>query len=290
MRKIYVGLLVFFGCLMLLVSGCNLINPHEKIPTYIHIDSFVFTNTPNLNISNSHSITSVYAYYNNVNIGTFDLPCTIPVMATGTGILTLAPAIIQDGLNSLVSLYPYYISDDYSFAAQPGKIITHNPTTHYYTDIKKTTISEFAFGNTNFALVMGTRPLFAVYNKDSLVFEGDASGEIILKAVGDSSVDSSKIQFAIPLNQNQAYIEFDYKSSIPFYVGLGANLSHYISTDPYYLAGISPNDHWQKFYLQVTDFAGRAQATSYTFYIKAVLGDGQTNGRLLIDNIQLVTF
>ena len=290
MRKIYVGLLVFFGCFMLLISGCNLINPHENTPTYIHVDSFIFTTTPNLNISTSHSITSVYAYYNNVNIGTFDLPCTIPIMATGTGTLELAPAIIQDGLNSLVSLYPYYTSDDYSFTAQPGKIINHNPTTHYYPGTKKTTISEFAFGNTNFSLVKGNRPMFAVYNKDSLVFEGDASGEIVLQAVGDSSVDSSKIQFAIPLNQNQVYIEFDYKSTIPFYVGLGANLSSYVTTDPYYLAGISPIDHWQKFYFQVTDFAGRALATSYTLYIKAVLGTGQTNGRLLIDNIQLVTF
>jgi hypothetical protein len=290
MRKIYFGFLVLFGCFLILLPGCNLINPHENTPTYIHVDSFVFTSTPNVNISNSHSITTVYAYYNNIGIGTFDLPCTIPVMATGTGTLELLPGIIQDGLNSLVSTYPYYTSDDYSFAAQPGKIINHNPTTHYYTDIKKTTISDFAFGNTNFGMTNGNRQIVAVYNKDSLVFEGDASGEIVLQAVGDSSVDSSKIQFAIPLNQNQVYIEFNYKSSIPFYVGLGANFSSYLSTDPYYLAGIAPNDHWEKFYLQVTDFAERAQATSYTFYIKAVLGTGQTNGRLLIDNIQLVTF
>ena len=290
MRKIYCDLLMFLGCFMLLTVGCNLINPHENIPTYVHVDSFVFTSTPNVNISTSHSITSVYAYYNGVNIGSFDLPCTIPVMASGTGTLSLAPAIIQDGLNSLVSLYPYYTTDDYSLTAQPGKIITHNPTTQYYKDIKKTVISDFSFGNTNFGLITGNRQMISVFNKDSLVFEGDASGEIILQAVGDSSIDSSKVQITIPLNQNQAYIEFNYKSTIPFYVGLSASLSNYVTTDPYYLAGINPIDHWQKFYLQVTDFASRAQATTYTFYIKAVLGKGQTNGRLLIDNIQLVTF
>jgi len=159
--------------------------------------------------------------------------------------------------------------------------------TSFYTVTKVTTISDFE-GAVNFAKRDGNISILRI-DDPSLVFAGYGTGSIMLNNVGDSSIDSSSNTFPIPMGQN-AYIEFDYKSEVPFFVGLQANLSNLYSSSPIYGAGISPSDHWQKFYYSVSDFANNAQGTSYNFYIKAVLGPGQTNGRLLIDNIQLVTF
>lgn len=294
--------LFLFICCALFWQGCNIINPHEPTPTYIHIDSFAFEQNTNITVLRpdgtpssylptlSHQITSAWVYYNGSRIGIFDLPATFPVIATGSGQLWVVPAVAIDGRNNNVSVYPFYAPDTSTLIAQPGKVVNYTPKTKFYSGVTVTTIDYFK-GKVSFDLARGNRYMKYVTD-DSLVFEGDGvtdgSGEIQLLAVGDSSVDSSSHFF--PINDGVAVIEFNYKSTVPFYVGLQANLSATISSSPYYLTGINPSAEWQKFYLIVNGFTAQAQANSYNFYIKAVLADGQTSGRLLIDNIQLVTF
>ena len=289
MLHIYTRLkqLVFLFCCGLLSQGCNVINPTETVPTYIRIDSLHFKGNPIWpNLPVSSQITNVSVYYNNHSIGNFDLPATIPVMATGYGTLEVSAGINIDGLNNLTAVYPFYQVDTLGFSAQPGKVIKYTPVTSFYNDIKPYPISNFS-GNTLFALFAGNRTMTTINYPDPMAFEG-GTGSIQLSAVGDSSVDSTIKSFPIPAGA--AYIEFNYKSTVPFYVGLQSNLGNVISSTPYFLGGVSPSDHWQKFYLAVQDYAAQFKGDSYNFYIKAVLDTGQTSGRLLIDNIYLITF
>ena len=295
MQKIYSRLiqLIFIYIFGAFLQGCNIINPSEKIPTYIHVDSFKFNRNVYFpsDITTSHQITTVWAYYNNSPIGSFDLPATIPVLtdsATGTAELELAPGIAVDGLNNMLAVYPFYQIDASTFTVQPGKIINYTPQTTFYDNAKITVISNFE-GPVNFSLQAGNIPMVRVTDP-SMVFEGSGSGSITLHAVGDSSIDSSTVApFAIP-STGSAFIEFNYKSEIPFYVGLQANLSSVVQSTPYFLSGINPSDHWQKFYLSIADFGAQFKGTSYTLYFKANLGAGQTSGQLLLDNIQLITY
>ncbi len=105
-------LLIFTAICVLFFQDCNVINPPEKTPTYIHIDSVHVNINPYLtNVSASSNITCIWVYYNENPIGTFDLPATIPVMTTsdtGVGQLQIAPGIAVDGLNNLLGVYPFY--------------------------------------------------------------------------------------------------------------------------------------------------------------------------------------
>lgn len=278
--------LVLFGCVFFW-QGCNVINPPEQTPTYIHVDSFAFHYTGVTGSTLSHQITQVWAYYNNNLIGAFDLPATFPIRTNGndSGTLELEPGIAIDGLNNFLGVYPFYSLYSTRMKPEPGKTINYLPTTGLYPYTKVYIISNFE-GPTQFQLWGGNIPMTIVHG-DSIVFEGNGTGSIVLTNPGDSSVDSSITAFAIPAGA--AFIEFDYKSDLQFYVGLQANLSSYIYSTPYYLAGIQPSDHWQKFYLSVADFAGQYKGTTYNLYIKTSLSYGITHGRLLLDNIQLVT-
>ncbi len=300
--------LLFLFCLAMFSPACNIINPHEVTPTYVHVDSFHFVQNPAAHLFDAykgnpkallapttHAIGSVLVYYNENPIGIFDLPVTFPVMASGTQGLQFAPAIAVNGQNNIVNAYSYYTLDTTSLVANPGHIINYTPKTEFYSDVKVGSIANFEDSNDpGFALWnQGGVPL-RVVNADSLVCDGSGAGEIVLSAVGDSSVDSTKNTFAIP--NGTAFIEFDYNSTIPFYIGLQADLSSKVTSTPNYLIGVNPNGGagWQKFYLEVDGFTAEAQSgisgVRYNLYIKAVLADGQTSGRLLIDNIQLVTF
>lgn len=273
-------------CILLVVlslsmQNCNIINPKETTPTYIHIDSF--RTPPNF----SHKITAVWVYYNNSPIGVFDLPATFPVMATGTGKLLFAPGVPVDGQYSQMTNYPFYTQDTLSINAQPGGVITYQPFTNYYPTLKMYTISNFDNGVTGFSKAAGNIAI-QYGNVDSLSFDG-GYGAIYLNAVGDSSVDSTVNTFSIPAGV-PAFIEFNYRTTVPFQLGLEGTLAGLVSTGPYFLAGVKPYDQWQKFYLNAQAFATQYNATYYHFYIKSSLGQGQTSGRMLIDNIKLITF
>lgn len=261
--------------------GCNIINPQEQIPTYIHIDSFKFEG------GRLHDIKCVTVYYNGDEIGTFDLPATVPVITSGTsGKLQLAPGILVNGRNERPIAYPFYKNHLSTLTSQAGKVVTIVPETGYFDSVKFYTISDFESGITKFSKWGGTTYIQTT-SADSLKYEGTGSGIVILPSSADSSIDSTTTAFAI--KAGIAFIEFDYKTTTPFAVGLQATLANVISTSPTFLAGILPNDRWQKFYLNATGFTSQYPADAYNMYIKAAL-QGQTNGRLLIDNIKLVTF
>ncbi len=277
-------------------QGCNVINPHEQVPTYIHVDSFQFSANPlQTGVTTSHSITTVWAYYNNNLIGTYDLPANIPVITKGdsaTGTLILSPGIRVNGQNDNIANYPFYAVDTFTFAAQPGKVLYHNPKTMLYSAAKVYRISNFEGAITGFAAVNSTKPMTIA--GDSLAFEGQYSGMIELGAPTgssvDSSLDSSRLSFSIPYGQS-SFLEFDYKGTLPFYIGFQVNEGAVFSSTVRYLTGVNTSDQWQKFYLFLGDFAAQFQGTSYNLYIKASLPAGNTTGgRVLLDNIQIVSF
>ena len=274
--------------------GCNIINPIEPTPTYVHIDSFQFqTNTLVRSATESHDITSVWVYYDNNPVGVFDLPATFPVITNGTskGKLELYAGIKVGGRNDINDIYPFYQPDtSFTLATNPGKSVTYNPQTFYYTKSKPYIISQFETSvPSGFGLAGGNIPIVILdkTSNPSMVFEGSGSGSIYLASPGDSSIDSSKA-FTIP--DGAQYIEFNYKSDLDFVVGLQSNLTSSLNSGKQPLLALSPSTTWKKCYLSLSQFITQYKGSTYNFYIKTALSDGQSNGRLLLDNIQLVTF
>jgi len=121
----------------------------------------------------------------------------------------------------------------------------------------------------------------------ALIYQGNGTGGIFMAAVGDSSVDSSNNAF--PIKAGPAYIEFDYKCTVPFSIGMESKLTATFSSGQYYIAGVNPTTQWRKFYMNVTGFISSYNSDNYKFYIKTSLPAGVTSGNVLIDNIKLIT-
>jgi len=298
MRRMTTRLACVFSVLVggFFLYGCNLINPKEKIPTYLHIDSFQFNPTSTLpGATLSHRVNSVFVFYNNNTIGAFDLPCTIPIVTdkeSGTGTIQIAPTIAINGLNDVMGVYPFYQYDAFTFNIQPGKIINRVPQTSFYPNTKITNIANFEnSSNSGFFLWMGNVPIVRVTDP-SQVFEGIGSGCITISAVGDSSVDSSTLATQLTMTAGEpCYIEFNYKSDIPFTIGLQPIGSALGPLNPIFGQGmIAPSSTWKKFYYNAQVLVNTYQATSYVFYIKATYSTANSAGKVWFDNIQLVKF
>jgi len=263
MQKIAVWVLLFWGYFWL---GCKTKSNKQDV-TYVHIDSFKFVANPVLpSVTLSHQITGVSVYYNNEFLGVFSLPATIPVAAAGTCSLAFLPCVNEYGQNSQVAPYPFYRADTFSFTAKPGKIVTYEGTTSFYSNVNINVISNFETGLTNFYLAKGSVPMTLVTAASpglgSMIFEGSGSGSVYLTNPGvDSSADST-VSCLIP--PGVAFIEFNYKSDLPFYIGIQSNLAGLFSV-PLYIAGIYPIGYWQKIYIKVSDYTAAYEGSTYNF-------------------------
>lgn len=270
-------------------TGCNLVNPAENTPTYLHVDSFSFvTNDYVKEGSGSQKITSAWVFCNNQSVGVFEVPFTVPVIMDGPGQIQVIPGISISGL-SYETQYPFFTSSSFTTDAKPGGIVSYTPKISYVPTAKFQWKENFELGNsfletnsddpTDTSIVQVTSP--------DKVFEGGASGYIYLDAAHPTSENISNISF--PVTQGQAYVEINYKAGTSFQVG-AQTLSNGIIVYEY-IAGVKAKENWNKLYIDLSAFTSKyTQAKDFRLMIKATLDDGLSSGYVLVDNIKVISF
>lgn len=273
-------------------SACNIINPKEQIPTYLHLEPFIFNN-PDSSFTGSatYAIPSAWVYVDDVAAGTFDLPCTVPVMMSKTGKVKIVPAVVNQGIKSYVIQYPFYQFDTTTLFYNPGKIQNYSPKTNYSKDLTSNSFKlkvNFEEGLL-FRNLSGDTTIMLEKAPDK-VLSGSNSGAIYLKAPQKWSESISSNYFET--TQNTCYLEFDYKGTLPFQIGLqGENSEGAVYGE--YLAGFYPKDNWGKIYIDLSTFL-KTNSTYKKVYIKVRSTleefDGKyTDGYVLLDNIKVIS-
>ena len=277
-------------------SSCNIINPTEPVPTYVHIDSFAMVHNDSLAAGSegsfSRKITAVYAYYNNTPVGVFNLPVTFPVIADAPGQIALFPAVDINGLSGVELSYPFYAPDVFTLQPQPGATITHTAVTKYQTGTNFP--FNFNFDDVNslkFTLYPnsgGTYNIALRSAEPANVFEGDGSGHIHVANAGDTSVIISE---SIPVRAGvEAYMEFNFKGTVPAQIGLYSyNPTALIPEYTEYVIGINPRATWGKFYIPIRPFIASHYGV-FRILVRTQSPSDQAGGDFYIDNVKVVTF
>lgn len=285
-------LILVVACSLVLFSGCNIFNPKEQVPTYIHLEPFIFQNADsNITGSGSHIIPSAWVYADDQPVGVFDLPCTIPVLISKTSKITLFPAVTSQGLKNYLIQYPFYRSDTTTLVYNPGNVQNYTPVTSYVAGM---TIENFPIKvnfeeGLSFTATSGDASMVVERNTAN-VFEGTGIGAVYLTPTQRSSESVSKNSFSLP--SGNCYLELNYKCSVPFQVGLrgvDADGNQYEE----YVGGFNPKTTWNKIYIEIGAWA----KTNYVyskFYIKirTTLDDEPakyTEGYLFLDNIKVIS-
>lgn len=275
------GFLLFL-CAVVTLQSCEIINPEEKVPTYVHIDSFSFVPTLNTGTS-SHKITSVWAYFDNQPLGAFDLPANIPVLTDVPGVLLVTPGVTYSGISDLQTKYSFYVSDTTTLTPSKGQVVHFQPETQYLAaDVLNLTSEDFELGN-SFSIVLGADTTLTRVSDPALVFEGSFAGYLYLK---NKTLGESIMNTAFTASED-AFIELDYRSSINFEIGLQTTSStgQLFST---YLYGFRPKSEWNKVYIGLQDFIGAYPNRSYRVVIRA-RSDTPLEGFVSIDNLKVIS-
>lgn len=279
---------VLFAFILSVISmaGCDLINPEEQTPTYVQIDSFTFIPPidPIATAGYTHQITSCWVYFDGKQIGVFDLPARVPILMDKPGRLTVSPGIVVNGRKDYQARYPYYSSDTITITPKKGEIISFVPKTKYVPDAKFVWREDFEGGN-DFTRLSGDTDI----NKSNLPeakLDGGFSGYIFLRSP-KSKMEAITTSVPFKASGADVVMEIDYRSSMPFYVGLQSAEQNRFE----YLIGVNPREQRNKIYVSLSGFlSSYPSTTGYRVQIRAELPAGQTEGFVALDNMKIISF
>lgn len=273
----------------LFFHSCNIINPAEKIPTYVRLDSFKITsNDLNRTGSTSSRITSAWVYVDNSFIGVYDVPSTIPILIDKKSVISFGPGVNFSGLKSAQALYPFYSFDTMTLNVAPGQTTAHTATATYTEATKFRWIEDFETGNTFLKLndYKAEDTTLMRVSEAGKVFEGGGSGLMALSTQHPSSENINNKD--IPISTGESYLEINYKCNTAFEIGLQTTKSGQVYYE--YIGGVNANENWSKMYIGLQSFTGAYNATSCRVMIKASLPDGASSAYVLVDNIKVISY
>lgn len=287
------SIIVLFGLCCLLFVHCDLINPEEAVPAYIHIEPFSLQTELSMQGSASHKITEGWLTVNDEFLGVYQLPATVPVLLAGSVNIFLEAGIKDNGIGSTPDIYPFYQPYQIQVELSPNQTTTIIPTTRYEQGAQFAFIEDFETGTTIFQdTLLGAGGL-----KVSSVepFEGNFSGKIEL-TTDDPVIELATISEFAGLTDRSplVYLEVNYKSDVPVIFGLiggKGTAGQNAVFDP----GFNPKNTWNKIYFNLSGILATSPFDAHQVGLKAYIP--KENGQLTLnsatvwlDNLKLVHF
>lgn len=281
-----------FSFILLLLQGCDLINPKEKEPAYLYIPSLTFQANTSQGTS-SASITEVWVYSNDQSLGVFDLPAKVPILDKGTAEIRIFAGIKSNGISNSRIRYPFYSPFDTTLTISAFQIDTIIPDFSYYNQV---VINEKGFESGNFLSQTGANNgTFSTTNNNLQVFEGARSGWGHLDA-GASLLyfkDDDNLNYT---SGNNVFLEMNYSSNNTFSVGFitttggitAKNMALIINPSS---SGDGLSPVWKKIYI---DFGyllmQNPNAQFHEWYIESVPNNSSVPVNIFLDNLKWVTW
>lgn len=282
---------------LVLVTALTLTSCTEDITTsWLKIDSVNFTTNLTTEGENSHNITDAWLFMDNQPLGVWEIPCEVPILATGKHSFTVYPGIKSNGINASRIKYPFYKSADFDLTLIEGETVSHIPTISYKSN--KTIMGREDFEDTGIILNpkidldTSKIKIISKTNFPDIVKYGDNCGRINIST--NDTITQVFTNLNLDLEKGQVFMEIDYYNTNSFAVGLNSFTSNGPSDNNPFIRIPGQDDSsvgWKKIYLDLTTYVTAVNnAVSFDFYIVSALDEGKSNGFVCLDNIKIVQF
>ncbi|MFM2386020.1 MAG: hypothetical protein RL660_777 [Bacteroidota bacterium] len=269
------------------LAACNIINPTERVPFYIKVDSVSIygTNYVKYGSTKSHRITDVWVYSNNSLVGAYEVPATIPILADSNDVISIRAGINDNGVSNAKKGYDLYNFYSTPISWSKSTIKTLQPSFTYL----DATIMPFnwdfestnPFLPRNAGIDLNMDYSFGTAN----TFEGVGSGYLKVDTFNKVNQIVSTSSFSVPINKVY-YLEMNYKCTMPFQVYvIGSKLGQISS---HFLGGVNAKNTWNKIYFNIGALQSSVGAESFQLLIRSELPKDSLEGEMCLDNIKLI--
>lgn len=277
---------------VLALSACDLINPAEGIPAYVHIES-VDLETTTLQGTDNHKITEIWAFDGGTMLGAYQLPGYVPVLEEGNTSFSFRAGIKNNGIANSRIMYPMFEPIDIDLMLEPLDTVTINPV-YQYKDNVAFIHESFEDAGTQLEAHGGSQVDMITLNDPDSVFEGAGTGFVRIPSGFTYWQERWQQQMNLPAGE-QMWLELDYKCNNTFATGLYAiSGSEEIKSLTFILnpttddAGVA---QWNKIYIELSETAlNYSNADHFKLYFECSRQTDVDAAEVFLDNIKVVHF
>ncbi|NNC85568.1 MAG: hypothetical protein HKN75_05760 [Bacteroidia bacterium] len=279
----------YYFVLLIVALAFNSCKEDEPIPAYIKIDAIDLTTDIYTEGWDTENIKDAWIYIDNELIGVYELPAEFPVLDEGSTTVSIGPGIFLNGISATRTPYPFYRFSDNTVNLVPENTTTISPTVTYFSNLNFPWIEDFESTGFNMTPTSASDTVMTqIFGSSNTNVEyGNGAAYIALDTVNSFFEIESDNKYVLPQDNSPVFLEIDYKSTIPFTVGVFAFQPNY--TDQVPIVVVNPKDEWNKIYIELaftlSDFPS---ANDFSFFIGTFLSNDLTFGEVYIDNIKLV--
>lgn len=205
-------------------NQCDVINPEEDIPAYVHIDSMTVNVPENRELGpGSHKIVDAWVRAGNEFVGVYELPATIPILKKGETPIFVRPGILNNGISNTRAQYPFYIPVDTTLKLTPKQTDSLGTLESRYADQIQLKLQENFEDTNNLRFENSSNASFnydVTFNSKE-VFEGDASLKAEFDDIEEEQLFEIRTKNATSLNPTASnYLEVNFKTNIEVTMGV----------------------------------------------------------------------
>ncbi len=281
--------IIFISLIALIytLNSCNSEETEAKIPAYIQIDS-VSVNTEIGQGTNYQKITDIWINIDGQRQGTYSVPCKFPVIADGKHSVKIMAGVLKNGILDFRERYPFLKPYEQNIDFQANQVVKVNPQFEYYGDDR-----------IDFWVEDFDSPGMKFHSADSLklleqIEDPDGSGNKVgyIKMPDSVQVFDFYTQREMTVGRSSIYMEIEYKSTVPFGIGVRAikNNGGVRYDDPF--TYIKPKDEWNKLYINLAEQFALSNNLTKAYDIYFIIGkdDKLESSELYLDNIKILSF
>jgi len=275
-----------FAGIVCAFSSCEIINPAEPVPAYIHIDSIPLLIDNSTQGSSASNFTDAWVFVDGKYLGTYELPVTFPVIGSGSHVIGVRAGIIENGISSTRAAYPVLATSQTTCELSANETQLIAPQVHYLSGSVFRQVEDFDDGSLSMIpLSASSVPLTVTSAGDPNAFEGN-SGKAELDdnhtLFEVASSDSFQLPVSVPV-----YMELNYKCDVEFKIGTIINTPFAVINDS--LINIRPTSTWKKIYVNISKLGGvNVNGLGYKVYLRATKIQDGTIAHLYFDNLKVL--
>jgi len=270
------------------LSGCI---KNNDIPSYININPWVLEDNPNSTHNAgvlTHNFSNAWVYVDNQLLGVFELPCTVPVLKTGSSEIRIYPTVLNNGISATKKVYPFVEYYTAYVTLESNEVTEINPVTRYKTNAQFW-IEDFE--NATFKMNEGNT------SEASLIVESNGAntnryGRVYLNSTQSTWYAYTTEELAFPTGTD-VYLEIEYYNTNNVVTGLLVNKSDGTTENNINIqmnAREPGNEVWKKIYIDLKELVNLSGGIGFLQSFQAALDDDDSEGLILIDNIKVVHY
>ena len=281
---------------VLFLSGCFK-GKGPSVPAYIYVESIPLIITDaSTQGSGSTNIKDAWITVDGQLIGTNNLPALLPVIldeAFTQHDIRIAAGILDNGITSTRTRYPFYLPYEITKELSPGEIDTLSPFVYYDSDATIRWIEDFDQNGISLGGDKDNNEDTFIEKTQEQVFEGTNSGKLIFDDSTNLCAVESSLQFTNLQPDGTSfpvYLEMDYRTDVNIEIAL-TMYQNSILIDTDYIGGVkSSTGAWKKVYFNFTERVLGTGADEFGLVFRSFKNDSVPDPNVYIDNIKLLHY